>query len=60
VTSIEYVKKRMIQVECPKCKYKMPLFFEETAKCSGVIVSCKGRNCHTHFELKIKNGIQIK
>ncbi|MCO7147404.1 hypothetical protein NIA28_13700 [Coprococcus catus] len=58
--AIEDVKKKMIRVECPECKYKMPLFFEETAECSGVMVSCKGRNCHARFELKIKDGKQIK
>ena len=26
------------------CKYKMPLFFEETAECSGVMVSLERRN----------------
>lgn len=58
--AIEDVKKKMIRVECPECRYKMPLFFEETAECSGVMVSCKGRNCHDRFELIIKNGKQIK
>lgn len=53
-------KEEMNRVECPECEYKMPVFYDETANCSGVMISCKGRNCHAFFEVKIKNGKQIK
>ena len=38
---------------------KMPIYFGVDANCCGVVVPCKGRNCHTLFELKIKEGKQI-
>lgn len=50
----------MAQVECPECGYKMPVFYGSASECSGVAVSCKGRNCHAVFEVKIKKGKQIK
>lgn len=59
---IEKVTERegMSRVECPDCGYQMPIFFGRDADCSGVMVSCKGRKCHTFFEIKIKEGEQIK
>lgn len=50
----------MKRVECPECNYILPIFFDKSAECSGVMVLCKGRNCHAFFEIKIKNGEQIK
>ena len=50
----------MNRVRCPDCDYQMPIFYGETANCSGVMAPCKGRNCHAFFEIKIKNGKQIK
>lgn len=51
------MKKR---VKCPKCGYSMPMTYDETSECKGVYVPCKGRNCKTIFELKIKDGKQVK
>lgn len=48
------------QVQCPKCGYRMPLFYTNEAECNGVRVACKGRKCSNIFEVKIKNGKQIK
>lgn len=53
-------KNNMHRVECPDCGYKMPIFFTDKADCNGVMISCKGRNCHSVFEVKIKYGKQIK
>ena len=53
-------KKRLIQVVCPECGYKMPLFYSSEAECKGVQVACKGRKCSCIFEVKIKDGQQIK
>ncbi len=53
-------KKQSLRVECPKCGYKMPIYYDETAECKGVTISCKGRNCHHVFEIKIEHGKQIK
>lgn len=50
----------MERVRCPDCDYQMPIFYDRTADCSGVMVPCKGRNCHAFFEINIKNGKQIK
>nr|DAY96734.1 MAG TPA: hypothetical protein [Caudoviricetes sp.] len=38
----------------------MPLYYNDDAECKGVMVPCKGRNCHAFFELKIENGKQIR
>ncbi|WP_373102596.1 hypothetical protein [Blautia obeum] len=54
------VKNSMHRVQCPECGYTMPIFFKESAECKGVMVACKGRNCHAFFEVKLKNGKQIK
>lgn len=53
-------KKRLVQVVCPECGYKMPLFYSREAECKGVQVACKGRKCSCIFEVKIKDGQQIK
>lgn len=53
-------KEEMSRVKCPDCDYQMPIFYGETANCSGVMAPCKGRNCHAFFEIKIKNGKQIR
>lgn len=61
VSDIAKVKyKYTARVQCPVCGYKMPVSYGEEAECKGVMVPCKGRNCHVVFELKIKNGKQIK
>lgn len=48
------------QVVCPKCGYRMPIFFVDGASCKGVVVRCKGRGCSEVFEVKIEEGKQIK
>ena len=53
-------RKKYTQVQCPACGYRMPLFFTEKAECKGVQVASKGRKCSHIFEVKIKNGQQIK
>jgi len=53
-------KEELNRVKCPDCDYQMPIFYGENANCSGVMVPCKGRSCHAFFEIKIKDGKQIK
>ena len=53
-------KDERTQVECPRCGYKIPLLYDGTAESKGVFVTCKGRNCKHVFEVKIKQGQQIK
>lgn len=57
-------KKEMVGIEkrvkCTECDYIMPLTYSENAECRGVFVQCKGRNCKKTFEIKIKNGKQVK
>lgn len=50
----------MEKVQCPYCGYKMPLTKNETAECNGIFVRCKGQKCKKVFEVKIKNGKQVK
>lgn len=48
--TIDTVKK----VKCPHCGYEMPITYDpDCARCSGVFVRCKGRNCKKVFEIKI-------
>lgn len=47
-------------MQCPFCGYKMPFSYTDEAECKGVMVPCKGRNCHAVFELKIRNGKQVR
>ena len=42
------------KIKCPYCGYKMPIFYTERAKCIGIWVKCKGKNCKKEFEIKIK------
>lgn len=48
------------RVKCPHCGYTMPIFYGPKANCKRVWLKCKGRACGKNFELKIKNGEQIK
>ncbi len=51
----------LLRVTCPECGYEMPIFYDgKSANSMGVKVSCKGRNCHAFFEIKIKDGKQIR
>ena len=43
------------KVKCPYCGYVMQIKYDESAKCKGVYVRCKGRNCKREFEIKIKS-----
>lgn len=52
--------KEIVQVVCPACGYRMPIYYEPEAESSGVRVRCKGRNCTEFFEIKIHRGQQIK
>lgn len=50
----------MLRVTCPECGYKMPVFYDRRAGSHGVFVPCKGRGCGAFFEVKIKNGEQVR
>jgi hypothetical protein len=36
----------------------MPVFYDENAECTGIHITCKGRNCKKVFEVKITKGKQ--
>lgn len=57
---MEKDEKKYIQVVCPDCGYRMPVFYGEEAYSKGVRIACKGRKCRHIFELKIEGGQQIK
>ena len=52
--------KQKMQVTCPACGYRMPIFFTRDAISRGVFVTCKGRGCRRTFEVKIDKGQQAK
>ena len=53
-------RKARMKVTCPACGYEMPITHEPDAECTGVFVTCKGRNCKKIFEVKIREGTQYK
>lgn len=52
--------KQQVQVQCPVCGYRMPVYYEPASSCKGIFVICKGRSCKVRFEVKIQNGKQVK
>ena len=50
----------MNRVRCPDCDYQMPIFYGGGGRWWGGGGGGKGRNCHAFFEIKIKNGKQIR
>lgn len=46
----EKIKKN---VTCPFCGYRMPIKYDDDAKCRGLYVKCKGRQCGKTFEVKV-------
>ena len=61
MSDIEKIKdKRVIRVQCPVCGYIEPISYTDEAECDGVMVLCKGMNCRAVFELRIRNGKQIR
>lgn len=46
----------MMQIICPHCGYKMPIFAAKDAICRGIWVRCKGRKCGKEFEIKIQEN----
>lgn len=48
------------RIKCPHCGYSMPVFYTENTVCMGIYIRCKGRKCGKVFEIKAKNGVQIK
>ncbi|QOV18910.1 hypothetical protein INP51_13085 [Blautia liquoris] len=53
-------KKKSVQVQCPVCGYRMPIFYTEETECRKLKVPCKGRHCKNIIEVTIKDGQQIK
>lgn len=51
---MEKQKPDLKKVTCPHCGYEMPVYFAFGAKCTGVFVRCKGRNCKKLFEIRVK------
>lgn len=56
----EAMHEKKMQVKCPVCGYKMPVFYDKNAASHGLLIACKGRNCKTVFEIKIRKGQQVK
>lgn len=53
--SMETASDNRERVICPVCGYKMPIFYDHDAKCSGVYVKCKGRDCGKIIEIIIRD-----
>lgn len=50
--------KKCNKVKCPYCGYIMPITFDKSARCKGVYIRCKGKNCKKIFEIKINTEIK--
>lgn len=46
-------KQEKKKVICPYCGHPVNVFKEDDAKCRGVFLKCKNRECKKVFELKI-------
>ena len=51
---MEKEKPERVKLKCPFCGYEMPVYLAPDAKCAGVFVRCKGRNCKKLFEIRVK------
>ena len=51
---MEKEKPERVKLKCPFCGYEMPVYLTPDAKCAGVFVRCKGRNCKKLFEIRVK------
>ena len=47
------IEKVKLQVSCPYCGYRMPIFYDPEAISSGVYARFKGKSCKKEFEIKI-------
>ena len=51
---MEKQKTDLKKVKCPFCGYEMPVYSAPNAKCTGIFLRCKGRNCKKLFQICIK------
>ena len=49
-TGFDSMKARR-KVQCPYCGYRMPILYNEHARCEGIFVRCKNRKCKREFEI---------
>jgi hypothetical protein len=47
------IEKIRMQVSCPYCGYRMPIFYDKMAVSAGIFARCKGKSCKREFEIKI-------
>ncbi len=41
------------KIRCPYCGHSVNVFKSEDAKCKGIFLKCKNRECRKEFELRI-------
>lgn len=46
------------KVKCPFCGYEMPVWYGDQARCQGVQLKCKRKECRKEFEVVIDKGKQ--
>ena len=49
-----------MKIQCPHCGYVMNITVSQSAQCIGLTIRCKGRHCKKEFEIKVKDGKQIR
>lgn len=48
------------KVKCPYCGCPVNVVIDDRAEASGLLVKCKSRHCRRTFEIKVKEGKQVK
>lgn len=47
------IKIEKVKVKCPYCGHPVNVFKTSEAKCKGIFLKCKSKDCKKEFELKI-------
>lgn len=45
---------RIEKVTCPHCGHAVNVFKSREARCNGIFLKCKNKDCKKEFELRIK------
>lgn len=53
VVNIERIDPHKEKVKCPYCGYPVNVMKTPDARCEGIFLKCKNKDCKKEFELKI-------
>ena len=53
VVGIKAIEPHKEKVKCPHCGYPVNVMKTQDARCKGIFLKCKNKDCKKEFELKI-------